>query len=721
MSYFTRKQLAVSMAGVVSSLTQEIATNGTALGDENTVKDLLGLEGHSEPTSALQDADMQIATALKSSELPELLQSHLGLTAEEAEESQAYHNGMNAASITLHAAADPVAYQNQFVNPKKGSMGGQVVRTAVPGVTSTTDVGIEAFDSFQMDKFIAQSVVTNALAAATDGFEEAFFGTVVIPGSFDGVDISVAMPKIYNSSNRSKTGNRFTQIKRSIVEAIYDHTVLETNSSKILVNGALTGGDAALLANGEVTPWKDTQSGVEVDVAALVLDKDVDLLGISQNGATFSTSEDQDETDTLHPVIGLGTLFVKITHNGSDAVVALPTKGLPGALFTPTVDGRDQELQLNFRNELIIRHDTLLTDNSTVQATLGLDGATALGGATEYALFLDVVAFGSADHATGMMRVSASAEGTVSAKKGAGFGVDLTAAEIASINSAVLADAITFEIVGYHPDAMRTVSNMRGRHLMMENASTTNYRLPVEMGSPISSVKPVSLPGGGASLDQLTMARKAVNSNSAVSTLLAAEDMLSNGRGLPSSSTAVGQLLVRETYHRVEWDAGNTSLMNEADGLQNPAASLASAITLLASRLISDSKYLTALKMFTGSMSGYEVVIGCDEHVGALLSREGDSRTLFNMNFRIAVSPDVRLKNRVYVSVRRTNTSGQADPLSFGVHATMPSLIYSANTPSGSGVVAEQQMIPRDTHAMLCPVLGRVDIKGLDDLYSQDV
>lgn len=704
---------------VLADLGIQMKEMGDAIGNAETVSAMVGAESIESAlgTSAtLDSASKQVDAMLDQAGVPQMLAAHLGFNPESAEEMAkaarhpSFIAGMNAAVITASAAAAPAEYMATLAAPTQGKSGVPVQSMNIAGIDVNEDAGIEAFDKLELDDFLAQAIVSNTLTAATDGWEEGFFQTVVLPAGNDGVDVTVGIPQVYQQQNHAQSGAKYKLNKQPITRALYDHTVLATNSA-IVYPVAIAANNDYLVPVGQVGNWSQEQAGAAIDTRPLVFGKDIDLLGVSTHAGIHGTDV-QDATDSLHSSASLGDVFVAVTHNANTQVMKFSTAGMKGSMFVRHPEGREQELVLNFRGSLVIRHD--MTDVAGANLnTVALHTPLGVALGTAFQMEMDVQISGTLNRETGNIMLQSDFVGWEALVTGAND------AEVGATERTDVENDVTVDLIGFYPDAARSVSNMRGKHLVMEAATNDTYRLQIQPGSPIVAVKPVAGKGGAASLDQLTMARRVKNSNDAVTALLAYEQQLANGSTLVSNSTTVGSTLVSPTYRQVTWDAAARTVINRTgDGLSDLVGSLANAVTMLATQLIQGSNYLSALKLMTGSTAGYQVIVGVDERIAAILQRAGDDRTLFNQNFRISANADERVRGRIYVSLRRTNMANKADPLSFGTHLSQMPLIYNAQfAGSGTSVVSKQQLTPYDSYYMMLPVLGRIDITNLDNLF----
>lgn len=707
MSNFAKTAIDNGVAAVVSSLKLERATAGTSLAAPETVANMLGFESLNETAQlAVADTETRCVSMLERSGLRTLL--------EEKVEKGANHDacveaGMDAAAMTLMAAADPAGYHSRFV---QSSMESAPENTIVLDTGSNGTLSMEGFDDFKFDEFVEASIVTNALSAATNPLAETFFRTVVVPPSRSGIDISVTIPQIYNRQSRKTNGAKYDFAKTGIVRAIVDHTILESNSTKIVAVGSAANA-AQLVAAADIANRNVEVGGVTVATRPLKFGVVTDLISVSAHSGIVATGA-QNETDSLSPAVALGDVYFKLVEGGATKFIKKSTKGMPGALFTRIAEGKATDMAMNFDGSIIVKSTDLLTDGTTVEAAFTLSTVLGIAAAVPYQIELKVALNGTLQYEHANIRVFAN-ESVIGRVWTGANNVEMPAAQT---EYTALVGALANTLEGFEPDAVRSNSNLRDSGTICDSGTAVNYRLPLQMGAPLTSVTPVSVGGHGASLDAMTMIKRVRTSNEAVSKILEFEAQMQNGLGLSENSPAVGGQLVESTYRAKSIDVtAKVVIQRSTGGMDDLRNALTDAVTIMANELILESGYLAALELFTGTTANFEVIVGTDPHIASHLMLSGDGRTIGNdRKFSIASSLDARMKNKIYVSVRRTDVTG-ADALSYGVLGIMPSLIHQATVSRGGSTAKEVQLIERQVIAVTCPILGRIDVTGMEELF----
>lgn len=676
---------------------------------------LMGLESlSSTEAAALGNTYEETVDNLRNGALGSLLSDHF-----QGNEAR-INMGLEAAAVTLIAAGDPEQYHQTFLNGRNGASASAVsVDTSVPGVDSGV-IGLESFAEQSFDKFVAESVLVNALSVGNNDFEEAFFPTEILEAGQSGVEVKVSIAYAYNRTKRASNGKAFEFEKRSLIHALEDHTLLEGGSTEIFPRGDLAANDDFLVDAGVVANSTETVNGVEISTRPLKFGAEVDLLAVSAHPGLVG-DQGQNETDMLDANIQLGTVYLKATvddgTNTKDAVFAVDTSGIPGALFTRTAEGSTNDSSMNLKTSLSL-NSTLTGVNGTAASGLGIESLLGLAAGDAWTLEVKTIISGTVNTEYGNMAVFANQVELGAAYDGQRHKLDASGTEYKAVDA-----ALTLELVGYMPKARRVNANLRQRGILIDNGESNTYYYPISIGSPLASVRPVSVQGGGTTVEGLSKALRTRSSNAAVSTLLKAEAQLSsmsNDGVMPVNTPMIGSMFVRPQFsHRPVLDVKDAVAINRSgEGYDDVRAMLVDAVTTMADKLALESGYLAALEQFTGAEREYEIIVGTDPRIAGFLMKSGDGRTFGEgRDYRIVSTLDSRMQGRIYVSFRRKTQTG-IDPMSFGAHLYTPALVHEvANSYQGGATVQEVQVQPRELHTATLPILGRIDVQGLDEFY----
>jgi hypothetical protein len=159
--------------------------------------------------------------------------------------------------------------------------------------------------------------------------------------------------------------------------------------------------------------------------------------------------------------------------------------------------------------------------------------------------------------------------------------------------------------------------------------------------------------------------------------------------------------------------------MASKDSLDDIRGALTAAIMSVTNELIQRSEYLAAMEYYTGNNNDFEVIVVTDSVIFPWLMEAGDSRTLGNQQkFKITQSLNQSLKGRIYISLRRQNRDGQLNPLDFGGFLYTPALTHEVQVSRAGATVKEIHTVPRNAYYATLPILGRVDVKNIVELFT---
>ncbi len=693
---------------------QNVRARTAGIASAQVAQHLTSLESLS-PTgaeySAIQSSRQEIEAALRES--PTFGTDFLGKLTKEQQVI-----ALEAASMTLMAAGNPAIWHSAAAKPQAPN-GTKLVNPNQGYLDYRQDFTVEGFEPASFDQFIAQSAVVNALVAIQGGYEEAFFPIQVVPANTNGIDLSISIPKVtLPASTRSSNGSAYQITKTNIIKALIDNSVLEPgqNVTKIIPNidNAFDKMVANGTAAGEYPQLQVVVNGTPVDTNPLLPSVTVDLIGASNSGAVTDTNE----TDTLDHVINVGVLYadvnLRLAAGGGDVTPALAkfkfdVSSQMGSLLQSAAEGQDRAYLTTFRAKMILG-DTY-TD-AAANETAVLAKLTAIGAA--YAV-LEVTVSAQANTEYGSMEVNFN-NLTITYYTSAGVVVNPTAA------TATAGDART-KVLGYYPAARRTNSNFRSKGTLIDSTSCVSFRFPVPLQAPFISQNPV---GGqvNTSIEGLAMAERIRNSNNAVKALLAVEEILAAGNGLPVGNSLVGaEYSITPTYIQETLDLQSLVIsLNSKESLDNLRGALTAAIMVVVDRMIQQSGYLAALEFVTNNNTDYEVIMATDSRISPWLMESGDTRFLgANRKFKVTQSINDEFHGRIYISLRRATRDGNVSGLDFGFFAYTPALTHTVQVSRGGSTTQEIHTVPRGAHYVTLPILGRLDVTNLQETFTESI
>lgn len=672
----------------VEDISSVISRTGAVSQSQSIADDVIGLESlDSSRLSSVQASFKEVEASLRETD------SFGKWLAGKTKEQQEF--ALEAAAMTIMAGGNPSAWHSAAKAPVGGA--GIVLANPNQGTLDySNDYAIEGFESGTMNQFIAQSAYVNAMAAVQGGFEEAFFPIQIVPAGTTGVDVTISIPKVFSVLARTSTGAPVTFNKINIIKAIVDSTVLENNATKVV---PVVGNSATLVVQPAVMVLPDVIiDGATVSPAPVVFDKEVDLISISTTPAMVGQT--LNETDTLDSVINVGKLYFKVDIDGDDAVFGFDISNQAGSLLQRSAEGTDRGFQTTFIAKFVVTKDS----SAILPSTFAALEAQML----------------TAEKLVGSVRISAIANTE--------YGTMSVTASMAKIDKAYDVDGVEIALpgvcavtmLGYMPAARRTNANIRSRGTIIDSTTAVVYRFPVPLQSPIISQQPL----GGAvntSIEGLAHAEHIRNSNNAVKTLLALEEVLAADNGLPIGMPTMGAEMVQPTYYNSPLDMeGIVVRMASKDSMDDLRGALSVAVMTVTNKLLQDSQYLAAVEFNSGNNQDYEVLIVTDSVLYPWLMEAGDSRTLgANRKFKITQSLNSSMIGKIYISFRRATRDGQLSPLDFGAFLYTPALTHEVQVSRAGATVKEIHTIPRNAYYCTLPILGRIDVTNVLELFNR--
>lgn len=693
--------------GPILAKSKEIGTYLKQHGESAIPTDLrtavvAGIESFDEAKrEGLADGVASLRQGLLQSGLREVLVAKLGKDV--SEDDPRFENAVNAAVMVAAASTNPTEFVSKYAKPADAD---GIVLGGTEAFGDDVIAGLENFDKQSFDKFVGYNVVLAALSAGSSEFEEAIFPTEVLAAGVSGAEIHVTQPYAYRSIKRTN-GQPARLEKRKLVDAIRDASLLATDVTRIFPHAIA--GNAAYLADVAVVPTvTKTVDGVAFDSRPIKFGVDVDLLGVSAVPGLVSGT--QDETDTLHPAISLGEVFLTVTDTAATPnkkTFMVDVGNAQGALFQRPQTGKGNDLILNFSGNVTVTEADLGTDVSATLKTAGNITDTM-----EIVARLDVT--GNANSQNANIRLNFGGLTVVEVYSVSATGVRT---QVSSADKAAVAAAFTTAPAGCFPAARRSNANMRQQGLLINSGETVKYVLPNYPQSPLSSNAPLNVEGYAMTIEGLAQAQSVRQHNNAVNALLEIADVVKSNSGLGNTGLMAGAEYITPRY--VDGDVLDLSSMaitlNSMEAMRNVSATLVNAATIIVQRMVRESGYLAALQVM-GAENDYEVVIATDSQIKGLLKIDGDQRTLGNgVSFRAVSTEDARMAGKMFFILRRK--SEKLHPMSFGARVMTPALISEIQNNRGDSVRKELMLVPRDQIHGVCPVMGALTVNGLQNIF----
>lgn len=637
---------------------------------------------------------------------------------------------LEAGAVAALAAGDVETYFRRAIDTTVSQEGVTVIQPEPSGRHGTVNFldrpALESFDNQELDKHVPYSIAFNVQASRQDDFGEAFYPTTVVTPDQAGLDISIQRTLVMEEVRHQSSGKAVGWDRRNLLDAVVDYSILANNATKVVPVVLADNSNADKFVDATlVAPREIKVDRTPVLTAPLRMGTEIDLLGISTHQGLIGAGL-MDSTDALDARIGLDKIYLTATaDDGVGAVTEVfpfSVSRMPRADFVKSVEGDHREMNLVFSTkDLVLDGETrtaegaastllqpLFDSNYSVRLKVNINGSVNLETAhgTVYSSPVEVVALYETDPATG------------------------NAVELPLTGPA--ADAVrnalgTLQMVGYSLNATRSNANLRTRGLLLNvNEYTERYTIP--MGSPISVPAPVSSDRSASDLTSLVAAARIYTSNNAVTSLLNYADTLkAYVTNLPRfgedglTIEGIGRFLVRPFYEELELDL--TREINSITSHERSAdvkALLVDAIREISYRMYRDTNYQAALDALTGSAGQRpRLVIGTDPTLANHLQVTGDTRTAgIAFDHEIVSTTDRRMRGKIVFSFVRPNAAG-GDPLTFGCHGWIPELTSTVQLTRQGATVKETTVQPRSRHVNTLPVLGVINVTGMEVLRQK--
>lgn len=574
---------------------------------------------------------------------------------------------------------------------------------------------MEAYDNTNNRKSSIFSVVYNAQAARQDEFGEAFFPTSVLTPDQTGFMISVNLIEVLETTTRKITGEVDNFGRKNIVRAAIDHTILESNLTKLIPIYRTQSRDKFAT---DVGPTTVKIGSEEVQTGPLKIGTSLSLLGISQT-ETAMQSGLQDLTDSVDSFVKLEAIYVKLANNTND-VIKFKTLNLAFSAFNYSVQQNERKLTLNFDSrDLLVTSDTKKVDGSA------LAGAGTIG---TNSVRLKVSMTGSINQQEANLIVNVTEFGVHTVRDSEGTELS-TASGVGQSISNLFNGA---QVIGYDVQANRTNSNRRERGQIIDTR-VINYFYPIPILDPLSSLRPVNADTTKDSniLAGLIQTTRVKTSNNAVGALLNARMHLKDYTAANNSASdsplmygAACELVNAAYIESIIAVDERIDSVKSSDRAEDTTAVLINELRDAAFRLYQNSGYMAASNAIAGGEAAKPVVIiGTDQTIGRYLTLTGDTRLLGDFEFKVVTSTDGRMKGKIVMTFGQEHsfTDGNPNPLHFGTMAWKPELTIMLQTQRQGATSHEITVQPSFGHVTHLPIMGYFEVTGIEDIISNKV
>lgn len=706
MSLFSSKLGPVRESNQLTRIVDQLmaVSNSGQVASANVAKVALATESiREEEARALQTSVETLSTSL------EAIVSTLGI------EKLVQHSQIQAGTVAGVVAGDIRSFLSM-----KPKMPAQDATTAIvqfygPDGYESRPFALEAYDDRDNRNAAIYSIAYNMQASRQDEFGETFYPTIVITPDQVGMSITVRLMSVYNDLLRQTSGALDNYMKKNIIRAIADYTILKNEMTRIIPVYRDVAKDN-FVDPADVVPYQTNLEGETIMTAPLAVGKRFSLLGISQTD-TLLASGVLDVTDSIEPAIRLQAVYVKV---GKD-VYKFDVSGLPLAEFTYSVQNNYRVQSLNFDSTGVVLSSKTKRVDGTDPVTLAAIKTYDL----KVRLQLNV---------TGTVNIEL-ADTQIFGNNVSIYSVQNAAGEVLALSDQSIADVVAAfanaKIIGYDLLAYRSNMNRRQRGQLVDITYYTQV-YNVAFRSPITAIHPVTTDGqtDASDLQALITATRIRTSNAAVTELMNAVNTLreyvamNDYTGLAPDTMGIGRFFVKPVYYEeaIDMNAIVDSLKSH-ERAEDMQAALVNKIRDYAYRMYRDSEYKAAADALAGGIAPVPtVIIGTDPVLARYLNVTGDLRTLGGeFNVRVVSTLDYRVEGKIFVTfgVFDETRNTQPNPLNFGNMAWSPELTVVLPIARNGQISKELAVSPRFRHITHLPVLTVLQVSNVPDVINK--
>jgi len=697
-----------------------LATNESELKQAAPVGNIIGLESFSDAKSSITRETLE--TKLGDKIRQGWAASTQGTALEDLTDAQ-----VEAGAIIAMASGNPVAYaekamSNDFPALESHDSEGPVVNNGSAGEMDQgmDPIALEYFTEQSLDKHMAASFRFNMQAARQDNFAETIMPTIVADPTEAGLLIEIKKTMVHRAVRhavRSKDSRPFN--RRNILDGATDASVLEDKSIAFVPYMLEDGANSSNFVSTDLMQPVAKEVGdytVNTNPLAFGSGKK-NLLELSAHTGLVSSGI-LDESDELSGRVELETLYFTIGKKGGKKedlqIFSVKTANTARSTFNKSQEGDGMELELSYVGSTFSLSSG--TEDVAGAPLLALDEVAS----NKYQLNFTVEVRNRLNIQTGVESSLVGAIEILNLMNEARESISVASGQGKSI-----VDAIEILPVGYVYKAARSNANRRTKGILVDSV-VERERYKIQLGSPITSRKPIGRTDNSQAIEDLITAARIRNSNQAVTKILNVTETLKdvvasigaeNEYQVPSIE-GVGRHYVRPWFDEKNIIVGNVTAARETkDQDENLAAMILGYIREQVVRAIQESRFQPALEMLSGyTMTKPKVIIGTDVVIANWIEKSADKRTLGDQfDYEVVTTADNRWRGRVQWFFKVSDGQNGLNPLNFGNHLWVPELITDTNLTRNEGTANEVTVQPRNTHIVNCPITGVLIIEGITE------
>lgn len=632
-------------------------------------------------------------------------------------------NGVGLSAMLMAVGGNADKYLKLLSTESMSAANGAGIATSY-GAEFQDLYSTESFDNQTLNDFMPVSIGLAYTTGRQSPGMEAVYRTIALTPDQGGVDVEIPLLFTANSVRHAEDGSSSDFGFRRISDSSIDHRILKDDTTKVIpTHNSTTAHNFMPVAS--VAPWTKQDGRRNVTTSAMLTGKDINLLGLGQLDAV-SRAGQADYTEALDRNIGLDKVFATL---GNDTI-AFNIKGVPYSRFVKSVEQGGKKLTLNLPlSALQIDKNSKAYDGSDLEGTVF---ETIADG--NYKVRLKVTLTGNADVERGVVSVNPGVVSVVSITDELGQLVSLSTGVGATIVSGLAA----LKIEGWTVEANLTNSNHRHLGLML-NVRTVKERLLTRVRSPIYVPFPVTEDRDQTVLDWLTFATQQQKDADGLTQLIEYHARLMDQTGglrgelTPGdfeenclSIEGAGRHLVNPYVQTLDVALEKSQSLSTDDNILNGQTTLLNTLRSVYFDIMQRTNYENVARYMDGGQitkKFYPVFI-TSETVHRFMTVTGDSRTLgADVPFQTYPYVDQRLRNADedmdYMYMVLVREGDDVDPLSAGVMLNTPSLVATLQVSRGGRVNKEIVTQPRYAHYNLCPIIVKIEIKGVHALLNE--
>lgn len=594
----------------------------------------------------------------------------------------------------------------------------------------------EVFDGRPLDNMLATSVSFHILAARQSPAAEAAYPVYAMPPDATGFTVEVERPLVFNQLWHNATGDtvQFDKHRQLLLNARMDATILAQTATKMVpwYDEGNTENTSQFADPTVVVPRSVTIGGQTFLTSALKPGAKLNsLLGLSANPAVAQFGQ-ENTTDTMDSRGSLEAIYVQITPaTGTPSTVQFKTLNLPYAGFTPSWEGQQRRMLLNFESSDLVVSVNTLDYNTGVAATAlaGLAGSSFAG--LKIRLAVDVNGKANLESSEIQIQNATLSIDSIIRVTGTGPLATVEVVDDPTLIAAVKALFTSFQMVGYDPEAYRANLNRRQYGQLVTNERLRDMHI-VNLGSPITAQVPI-VEMAAHTVDVTAPANAVMirNTNQAWTQLFTFEQSLNEaqsayagGDATAPAIRAIGRYILRRPWYGYDTFNADQEINTLKSSERN--TDLGAAILNKARLMVNEGYYQTNYQAAMDSIGAKvgerpEIVAICNPVLANYLMVDGDTRSMGeDWTMRIIPEQDTRftipagdtLTYPLYFFFRVKGQDGP-HPCNFGNMVYKPDLISNLPITRDNATTVEFTIQPMTLHVNHCPVLFRLDIVGL--------